>query len=136
MVAIEFILVAVGTILAALGWIIQKLYQRIQSTLDRIDSIEEDIDALENQSDTLMSFLFGRERVPDDDGLTEEVREGLEEINDEVEGNSEDIEEIEDVVDVVVIRLHNSDNIEFDKRELDNVVELGVNSGNDESLND
>lgn len=134
MVAVEIIAVCVAVIFAAIGWVLKKFYKRIQENLERLERIESDIDELENQSDTLMSFLFGRERVKNDDGLTEEVRDGMEDLSNRVESNYEDIDEIEDVVDVVVIRLHKSDNIKFDKEELDNVVELGVENEYDESF--
>lgn len=110
-----------GTVLVAIS---RHYYNKWQSALQRVDKLEGEVERANNRVDKLMAILFGRESDKSDDGLTTEVQDGFEELAVEMDDVEGEVDDMDTALSVVIIRLDEDEDVDFDKENLDYEAEL------------
>lgn len=118
------IVAIIGIIISLIGTIIGFLWRRYKSLRDEIEVLRVELDDANNRTKKLMAILFGREINPDDDGLTAEVRDGFQGLAKEIEELDEDVDDLDGAMKVIIIKLDEDEDIDFDKDNLDFKAEL------------
>lgn len=124
MIPPSIIAAIVAAILSAVGWILFRVWKWKNKIETKLSVIDGDIEMQQKKRQKIMSILFGREEDVKDDGLTEDIHEGFDELDKRVTKNRKRNEEVTRKVEILVLRLDEEEEIEFDKSDLESIVEL------------
>jgi len=113
-----------SAILAGIAWFCRRLLRKWRSFWERFETLEERADKAKRRNDKVLSILFGREVDESDDGLAEEVQSGFGELAQEIDELDGDLDDLDGVVSIIVVELHQDDDVDFDKNDYDFSAEL------------
>lgn len=118
-----FITTAFTGIFALLGVIYNSLTNSIKENTRQADDVETRLAEVENKVKTLFGWAFGNDRDQTDRGISEDIDDGLNELNtkmDTLESKSEDRhDEVMENIRTIVEVLHDEEAVDFDRDDIE-----------------
>lgn len=114
--------VVVAVVIAVAGWLGNRYRKKREMRRDEIDNIEGTVEKNQRRVQTLWTYLFGREDDETDGGLSVEIQDGFDRIEEDIEDvrrRQQTYHEMEmDQMRRLVNALHDEDELDFEREDV------------------